>query len=784
MSLEKEIGELVSKFPRLPAPSYWNKYEKIRYYFNKKEGAQDYTFFIDFTEKENPQLILKQNALWHSTYPDKQEIQKILRQEIGIKKNLILEVRSEFYQVNAERFGKINCYEIEISGGRVQKIGGKLAYRLRSEFGGHWNFSDHVLLSNNLVEEHKLTSYLEQMWSEENNVFDNLTKIKHLENEKPSIKAFADFAATYLENKFRRNVFKILEKYDRQETRVKIKRNLKIRGWNINDSPAISLSINSSIYFEKTLDVFIKNIMNQEVLKDFDVIDIGLTHKGRITGFTGAVKDHRTRLLKVTSKEFIKQKINSAPENELVLSIDNKYDYVASSLHPIVTTKNAHYFNINSSQLMNNLTISPEYRIKIENEIITLFQEFLLMNYNSETTPKLFKKGQDIGFKEMLRFNDGTTHSSDDYVINNLRKHGIFQLSPKFEEDKTIRICLIIAALFDRYSDFWEDLKKQLSNVGFLPQLTSEILIKDVDRLSIEEKLKTISRDDSDIIVVILPEKSNKDKIYELFKSSLFTLGFIESQFIFESTIVSKLKYAQANVVLGIIAKTGNIPYVLADYLEFADFLVGIDISREKKTGLKGTQNFLAMARFYGKDGTFVNYEIHEDKIEGETVPKIILEKIFAKTEFQNKIIMIHRDGFFRGPEIQDLKEIGKNYNIQFQFVEVIKGNVPRLFRGSNNKYVNPERNQIFYLSKREVVIVNNKVTGNKTANPLRVRILGENVKLNDAIVSVMALRMMHFGTTKTPKLPVTISFSDRISGFARRGIKPPNKSGKVPWWY
>jgi len=87
------------------------------------------------------------------------------------------------------------------------------------------------------------------------------------------------------------------------------------------------------------------------------------------------------------------------------------------------------------------------------------------------------------------------------------------------------------------------------------------------------------------------------------------------------------------------------------------------------------------MARFYGKDGTFVNYEIHEDKIEGETVPKIILEKIFSKTEFQDKFIMIHRDGFFRGPEIQDLKEIGKNYNIQFQFVEVIKRNVPREFQ-------------------------------------------------------------------------------------------------------
>lgn len=65
MIIEKKIEQLVSKFPQLPTPSYWNKYEKIRYYFNKKEGAQDYTFFIDFTEKNNPQILLNRlNFRW------------------------------------------------------------------------------------------------------------------------------------------------------------------------------------------------------------------------------------------------------------------------------------------------------------------------------------------------------------------------------------------------------------------------------------------------------------------------------------------------------------------------------------------------------------------------------------------------------------------------------------------------------------------------------------------------------------------------------------------------
>ena len=104
--------------------------------------------------------------------------------------------------------------------------------------------------------------------------------------------------------------------------------------------------------------------------------------------------------------------------------------------------------------------------------------------------------------------------------------------------------------------------------------------------------------------------------------------------------------------------------------------------------------------------------------------------------------------------------------------------------QAKNGKYYNPDKNQIFYLSLKEAIIINNEVKGSKTANPLRVHVCDDETNLDNAIISVMALRMMHFGTTKAPKLPVTISFSDRISGFVRRGIKPPNKSGNIPWWY
>ncbi|MBA7651102.1 hypothetical protein ES703_58917 [subsurface metagenome] len=693
-------------------------------------------------------------------------------------------VLSEFYQLNPEELGNLYCYKLKLIGGNLNKVGGKLGYQLPNKFSGFWNFSDYILLSNSFIEEKQLNKFVEELWAKETETYKNLTEITFLKDKTPSTKAIADFIANFLKFRYKNEIVRILDKYKEEEAKIKIKKECIIRGWSINNLPAISVSIKSNIYYDDTFEKFLKTLENEEKIINFPVIDIELEHTGKISGIAGILKEHRKRLLSYTKREKIKQKLHEAPDNEEVLIIDGFYHYTASTLHPLVITKNAHLFEANASKLMSHLTISPEIRNSIENEIVSLFKNYIISNFNSVNTPELFKKGEGIGFKNQLKFKDGSIHSEEEYVLNTLKKHGIYKLSPKFEDDPSLEVMLLLSSTFNRYQDFWEKLKTELIELGFAPKLKNTIKFDKISPIEIEKKIEIISSENCDIIIAILPEKPNQDRIYELVKSTLFNFNLVKSQFIFEKTIHEKLQWALANVILGILAKTENIPYILANPLDFADFFVGIDISREKKKSLTGSQNYAATARFYGKDGTFKHYEIQEDKIEGETLPKIILERMFAKTKFQDKTIMIHRDGYFRGEEISYLKELGANYNIKFQFVEVIKRNVPRLFKIANSTPLNPDKNQIFYISQKEAIIVNNKVQGAKTANPLRIRVCDSETKLDDAIISVMAFRMMHFGTTKTPKLPVTISFSDRISGFVRRGIKPQNKSGKIPWWY
>ena len=788
MSLENLMEKVFEKFPNLPKPKFWEGHGKKRFYFNKIESDQDYTFFLDVTNLNNFELRQKPNSSWHHSYPNKQELIHFVNQFHPKQKgnNIIAQdgVYSEFYKINPGKLGKIYCYGLKILAGPVKVVGGKLGYQLCKKVSGFWNFSDNFLLSNYYIEEERLSQILKDLWSKDPETYGNLTKIKFLKDKTPSARSIADFTANFLSFRYSNDINGVLDKYRIREAKINIKKDCIIRGWVINNTPSISVSIKSNIYYNETFEKFLKTLNNFEILINFPVIDAELRHVGKITETVGPLKGHRDRLLSLTSRDKIKQKILKAPDEEEVFVIDGTYHYPASTLYPLVTTKNAHQFEVNTAKLMSHLTLAPETRNTIEMEIVSHFKDYITYNYNSESTKKLFKKGEDIGFKNQLKFKDGSIHSEEEYVIKNLIKHGIYKKAPKFEEDPTLKVVLLLGALFNQFQGFWEQMENELSKLEFTPKLLRVIELDKITPIEIEQKTKNITNDECDIVVAILPEKPNQDKIYETVKSSLFNSNLIKSQFIFDNTIRDKLKWAISNVILGILAKTENIPFILAFPLTFTDYLVGIDISREKKKTLKGSQNFAATARFYGNDGTLSNYEIHEDKIEGETLPTTILEKIFAKSMFQGKTIMIHRDGFFRGEEISFLKKLGEKYNIKFKFVEVIKRNVPRLFSAKNGKYFNPDKNQIFYLSSKEAIIINNEVKGSKTANPLRIRVCDDETNLDNAIISVMALRMMHFGSTKAPKLPVTISFSDRISGFVRRGIKPPNKSGNIPWWY
>ena len=145
----KWLDEILKKFPNIPKPNYWEGHGMNRYYFNKKERNQDYTFFINIRDNGSLELKQKAGSLWHPSYPKKEELTTFLirldnksqKFDINIKDG----VKTEFYQIDLEKFGKLYCYRLEMIAGISNVVGGKLGFQLRKRMEGFWNFSDNLL---------------------------------------------------------------------------------------------------------------------------------------------------------------------------------------------------------------------------------------------------------------------------------------------------------------------------------------------------------------------------------------------------------------------------------------------------------------------------------------------------------------------------------------------------------------------------------------------------------------------------------------------------------------
>jgi argonaute-like protein implicated in RNA metabolism and viral defense len=68
------------------------------------------------------------------------------------------------------------------------------------------------------------------------------------------------------------------------------------------------------------------------------------------------------------------------------------------------------------------------------------------------------------------------------------------------------------------------------------------------------------------------------------------------------------------------------------------------------------------------------------------------------------------------------------------------------------------------------------------TPNPLHLH-TSARFPIEWAIHSVLALTLLHLGSLRSPRLPVTIHYSDEIAYLALQGIKPKNLGGSVPYW-
>jgi argonaute-like protein implicated in RNA metabolism and viral defense len=307
-----------------------------------------------------------------------------------------------------------------------------------------------------------------------------------------------------------------------------------------------------------------------------------------------------------------------------------------------------------------------------------------------------------------------------------------------------------------------------------------------------------------DLVLVFLPENdrgkddSDGDSIYAWVFSRLLRRK-IASQMIYENTLREELQYVLNQVVPGVLAKLGNLPFVLGEPLSIADYFIGLDISRRSKKNGTGSINACACIRLYGKQGEFIRYQIATDAAtEGEEIPAKILQDFLPSKDFKNKTVLIYRDGVFCSDEVENLIAWSKAIGSHFILVECAKSQIPRLYdlftekiqkdgqTQKNSKLQKPTRGLALKLSSREVILITTQVKENiGVPKPLRLKVREEGLSpdLETLVDTTLKLTLLHHGSLKDPRLPIPLFGADRIAYRRLQGIYPGELEGNIQYW-
>ncbi|NEN91121.1 MAG: stem cell self-renewal protein Piwi, partial [Okeania sp. SIO3H1] len=385
-------------------------------------------------------------------------------------------------------------------------------------------------------------------------------------------------------------------------------------------------------------------------------------------------------------------------------------------------------------------------------------------------------------------------------ILQGLSKGGVYRRHDDYSNlSRPIRIAVLKVGNFTVKTSLLDEVKKRLESYGFKSLIkTVNVPVNSAsvaeDRTKVEKAVNELIEIPADIVLTILPQSdrnadNNEEGSFYSFISSRLLRRGLASQIIYEKTLANSNNYKNIlnQVIPGILAKLGNLPFILAEPLEIADYFIGIDISRTPKKRQAGSLNVCASVRLYGKQGEFIGYQLEDALTEGETIEKRTLERFLPAANLSGKTVLIYRDGRFCGDEVKHLRERAKAIRSKFILVECIKSGVPRLYDFKNPNLIAPTKGLALRLSSHEVILITTHVAENMgLAQPLRLKVIpdeNQQISLESLVEATLKLTLLHHGSLKEPRLPVPIYGSDRIAYRRLQGISPGALNGDRQFW-
>ncbi|MBB1125611.1 Piwi domain-containing protein [Thiospirillum jenense] len=699
---------------------------------------------------------------------------------------------AELFPVNTNKLPRLFVYQLQTVRGEItKKIGWQLAYRLTNQFKKQhfvWDDDGQVLIADIALEQAEIDAFIKELWQLPIDSFkaalEAMTLAPHLQ---PSQQGIADFVAHSFLNDIAPHVTKALDQFKRKRENYDVILKADYAGWVVHGQPAISISVSSELQYKHDVKRHAATLSDINQLIGLSVFDKTkwFFKPMKITSIVGQLGEpgRRERLLSFDLMPRMQKCVEEAPDSELVVKLNRQYDYVISALGINIRNKDHGTFNVSE-----RLQIPPKKRAECIKAVVQLIQKIGIIGgaygVGRGNNSSVFLNATDIGYTPQLLFGN---HKSASFgkAFDSIRQFGAY----KPAKDKTIRLAIVNTVPNVSLKGLREQLRSLLGEDGLGYKLILTGGPKNIvepSRAALEIAINDLAGKIPDLILGIIAKPYNTSDeeqwtLYDHFKHLTLDQG-LYSQVLQPKNLDNE--YVLNNVVLGILAKTGTIPYVLANPIDYADLIVGLDVARRPKQMRAGTINVAASARVYLNTGELLRYSIRNSMLEGEIIPMPVLQDMFPVADFAGKRVIIHRDGRLYEKEQRNLLRWSREIGATFYFVEIIKDGNPRLYGVKEKEIVKAPKGSILTLSDTEAFLISSDIPDKfqATPQPLRIR-TDSSLPLAKALHSVLTLTLLHYGSERPPRLPVTTYYADRISSMVLKGLRPNKLDGNIPFW-
>lgn len=480
---------------------------------------------------------------------------------------------------------------------------------------------------------------------------------------------------------------------------------------------------------------------------------------------------------------------DDAPVVMVELQQGKKYPYYPQALKPILTREKVGEIDSSFSLMLEQyVKRDMSDRLKLDQELIHdigTIADLGGLCFSDEpcTVEKLgYKKGTVqppmlvCGQNKTVECGKEIRVFSHGFYRKPNRKLKIGYIYPRSSEEKMGAVVNSILEFAVKGKFHGEDDKYILSgllDIQYAPMIKEEYEIGDITDYK-RAALKLQKVEGIDIVIALVPDgMDDDDGPYNPFKT-IWAKANIPSQmismktaslFLNEAKDRNTSKYYLHNIVLGILGKTGGIPWIVKNMPGNVDCFVGLDVA----TVARGI-HYPACSVVFDKYGKLLGFYKPTTPQQGEKITKKILQDIFDQVIFSYeeeygdapKHVVIHRDGFSNEDDSWYEQYFGAK-DIEYSIIEVRKNNHTKLMLLEDNVVMNPTMGYCIYNNDKGYLVTTDLGNKKGSPNPLLIEKKCGNLSMPNILTQILYLSQLHVGSTHKLRLPITTGYADKI---------------------